>query len=528
MDMRRKIRRLSSIVLPLVWAAVVMSCVTAKDDEPQITEACAVLRTADSLRAQGVLMDDSIALARAVTALGSHQRSHADDYVRTCYYYGRLLRKRNNQTAAMQTFINAIHTETTRHDIKGRVYSNIGSLCQKSSEFDLSYQMYEKSAEQFLTAKDTTMYYFALNAMAYELAEQKKKTETCALLGQIEQECTSTEVLTKIWETKARMYMHTEQYDSVIHCVNILHKNSYTYAVTYVLKAQAFWELGQNDSALYYARRVMQMPDASDADKYNMLYITSNNDPSIDKQEVLKQTSERADINNYNIKPEKKQLAVAVMLLRQDMDRKPYFVDHIYLLLILFIFVAGGLVAVIIVKKKHTKSIKDIEKQRLQLKEDQQIIISQNSRIKEKSERLKNEYNEHINGIIQELEQNINALMQSENWQKETEWDNYDRFCETVNRNFFMIANKLKAKKVLCEKEIRFCILVMTGCFNSRQIASLICYAESGIRNYKQHIAKKLGIKSKDLRTYLLSLAVGEPFLDTKDENIHTPKEANG
>ena len=57
-------------------------------------------------------------------------------------------------------------------------------------------------------------------------------------------------------------------------------------------------------------------------------------------------------------------------------------------------------------------------------------------------------YNEHINGIIQELEQNINALMQSENWQKETEWDNYDRFCETVNRNFFMIANKLKAKKV--------------------------------------------------------------------------------
>ena len=99
-------------MLPLVWAAVVcMSCGTAKDDEPQITEACAVLNTADSLRAQGVLMDDSTALARAVTALGSHQRSHADDYVRACYYYGCLLRKRNNQTAAMQTFIDAIHTE---------------------------------------------------------------------------------------------------------------------------------------------------------------------------------------------------------------------------------------------------------------------------------------------------------------------------------------------------------------------------------------------------------------------------------
>ena len=112
-------------MLPLVWAAVVcMSCVTAKDDEQQVTEACAVLRTADSLRAQGILIDDSIALARAVTTLGSHQRRYADDYVRACYYYGRILRQRSNYTAAMQTFINAIHTETTRHDIKGRVYSN--------------------------------------------------------------------------------------------------------------------------------------------------------------------------------------------------------------------------------------------------------------------------------------------------------------------------------------------------------------------------------------------------------------------
>ena len=525
MDVRRKIRRLSGVVLPLVLVAVAcMSCGTVTDDKQQVAEACSVLRTADSLRAQGVLIDDSIALARAVTALGSHQRRHADDYVRACYYYGCLLRKRNNYTAAMQTFINAVHTETQRHDILGRVYSNMGSLCQKSSEFELAYQMYEMCAEQFMAAKDTTMYYFAFHAMAYELAEQKKKTETCSLLGQIEQECTSTEVLTKIWETKARMYMHSEQYDSVIHCVNILHKNSYTYAVTYVLKAQAFWELGQNDSALYYARHVMQMPDASDVDKYNMLYITSNYDPSIDKQEVLKQTSERADINNYNIKPEKKQLAVAVMLLRQDMDRKPYFVNHIYLLLFLFFIIVVWLVAAIIIRKKHAKSAKDIEKQRLQLKEDQQVIISQYIRIKEKTEILNSEYNKHKNSIIQELERNINTLMKSENWQKETEWDDYDRFCETANRHFFMIADKLKAKKVLSEKEIRLCILVMTGCFDNRQIARLICYAESGIRNYKQRIAKKLGISSKDLRTYLFSLAVGESISGNWDENIHTPK----
>ena len=140
MAVRRKIRRLSGVVLPLVWVAVAcMSCGTVADDKQQVAEACSVLRTADSLRAQGVLIDDSIALARAVTALGSHQRSHADDYVRACYYYGCLLRKRNNYTAAMQTFINAVHTETQRHDILGRVYSNMGALCQIAEDFEMSH-----------------------------------------------------------------------------------------------------------------------------------------------------------------------------------------------------------------------------------------------------------------------------------------------------------------------------------------------------------------------------------------------------
>ena len=525
--MRRKIRRLSYIVLPLVWvAAVGMSCGTVKDDEPQITEACAVLRTADSLRAQGVLIDDSTALARAVTLLGKHPRRHADDYVRACYYYGCLLRKRNNYTAAMQTFIHAAHTESRRHDIKGRVYSNMGSLCQIAEDFEMSHKMYSLSAEQFLAAKDTTAYYYARNSMAFELAEQKKKSETLALLGDIETGCTDDDVLCLIAMTKAVLYRNFEQYDSAIYYAGrelLCRPNE---RMGLMVKAQSFSLLGMKDSAVFYARKVTEH-SPSWSEQTNAYYILSNDDETLSKEDALKIASDRADAQKM-LETQRSRLAQAVMLLQQDMDRNPYFVDHIYLLLILFIFVAGGLVAVIIVKKKHTKSIKDIEKQRLQLKKDQQIIISQNSRIKEKSERLKNEYNEHINGIIQELEQNINALMQSENWQKETEWDNYDRFCETANRNFFMIANKLKAKKVLCEKEIRFCILVMTGCFNSRQIASLICYAESGIRNYKQHIAKKLGIKSKDLRTYLLSLAVGEPFLDTKDENIHTPKEANG
>ncbi len=521
--MRRKIRRLSYIVLPLVWVAVAcMSCGTVADDKQQVMEACAVLRTADSLRAQGVLMDDSTALARAVTALGRHPRRYADDYVRACYYYGRIFRQRSNYTAAMQTFINAIHTETTRHDIKGRVYSNMGALCQIAEDFEMSHKMYSLSAEQFMAAQDTTAYYYALNDMAFELAEQKKKSETLAMLGNIETECTDADVLCLVAMTKAVLYRNFEQYDSAIYYAGrelLCRPNE---RMGLMVKAQSFSLLGMKDSAVFYARKVTEH-SPSWSEQTNAYYILSNDDETLSKKEALKIASDRADAQKM-LETQRSRLAQAVMLLQQDMDRKPYFVNHIYLLLFLFFIIVVWLVAAIIIRKKHAKSTKDIEKQRLQLKEDQQVIISQNTRIKEKTERLKNEYNEHINGIIQELERNINTLMKSENWQKETEWDDYDRFCETANRRFFMIADKLKAKKVLSEKEIRLCILVMTGCFDNRQIARLICYAESGIRNYKQRIAKKLGISSKDLRTYLFSLVVGESISGNWDENIHTLK----
>ena len=474
-------------LLPLFVVVACASCTPADDNSVQ--EACAVLQRADSLRAEGVLIDDSLALARAVTTLGRHRRSHADDYVRACYYYGRILRQHSNQTAAMQSFINAVHTETTRHDIKGRVYSNMGSLCQKSSEFELAYQMYEKSAEQFLAARDTTAYYYALNSMAFELAEQKKKSETYALLSRIEQECTSTEVLTKIWETKARMYMHSEQYDSVIHCVNILHKNSYTYAVTYVLKAQAFWELGQNDSALYYARRVMQMPDASDVDKYNMLYITSNNDPSIDKQEVLKQTSERADINNYNIKPEKEQLAVAVMILKQDLARKP---DHsrlyavILTVLLMTALLAGG------------------------------YILTRKKRAGEKKKRQEemarhNRYMQQAETVLAETENTCSIMRQCQDIKTQLCWNNYGQMCRVINKQFCLLADKLGQQAGIHETDIRLCVLVLIG-FSHEAIADIMPCSPNSVKTLKRRTALKLGTNSRELRMFLLKMAANMPM----------------
>ena len=515
--MRRKIRRLSYIVLPLVWAAVVMSCGTAKDDEPQITEACAVLRTADSLRAQGVLIDDSIALARAVTTLGSHQRRHADDYVRACYYYGRILRQHSNPIAAIRVFLDAIHTKTQNYTVKGRIYTNMGAMCHLANEPDLASEMYSLASEQFLAAQDTTAYYYALNDMAFELAEQKRKGETLAILGHIENLCTDSNVIHWLSITKAIMYLHSEQYDSALFHANMALSYFPNEHTCMLAKAQSFSLLGIKDSAVVYAGQVMDF-SSSMKEKYNALFVLAYDNPDISYDEMCELTQLRADIGAL-LENQSTSMTSAIIQIKQDKDNR-----HRFPVLVLWVFVAFiALLTLFAIMRRHIIR-KNIVTYNL-LKRQNKIIAKTNNVLSEQNEQLKQQQILHNKAQIKQLEKNCELMRLSDNILKDMDWYDYDRFCETANRNFFMIANKLKAKNVLCEKEIRLCILVMIGCFDSKQIASLICYAESGIRNYKQHIAKKLGTTSKNLRTYLLSLAVGQPFLDTKDENIHTTQK---
>ena len=485
--MRRKIRRLSYIVLPLVWVAVAcMSCSTAKDDEPQITEAYAVLNTADSLRAQGVLMDDSTALARAVTALGSHQRSHADDYVRACYYYGCLLRSRNNYTAAMQTFIHAAHTESRRHDIKGRVYSNMGSLCQIAEDFEMSHKMYSLSAEQFLAAKDTTAYYYARNSMAFELAEQKKKTETLAMLGDIETECTDADVLCLVAMTKAVLYRNFEQYDSAIYYAGrelLCRPNE---RMGLMVKAQSFSLLGMKDSAVFYARKVTEH-SPSWSEQTNAYYILSNDDETLSKEEALKIASDRADAQKM-LETQRSRLAQAVMLLQQDMDRKPdykWLYAAILTALLMTALIAGRH---IVTRKKHAAE-----------KRKRQEDTANYNRFLKQAETL-----------LAEMENTCTIMRQCQDIKTQLCWNDYGQMCRVINKQFSLLADRLGQIDGIHETDIRLCVLVLIG-FSLETIADILPCSPNSVKTLKRRTALKLGTNSRDLRMFLLKMAANMP-----------------
>ena len=116
----------------------------------------------------------------------------------------------------------------------------------------------------------------------------------------------------------------------------------------------------------------------------------------------------------------------------------------------------------------------------------------------------------HRQQVKLEVTQNIAALQHSANWRQTLCWKDYDQLCAVLNKQFYLLADKLQAAAALNEKEVRLCVLVLMDCFDSRQMADILYYGESGIRNFKQHTANKLGTNSRQLREHLMKMIIGE------------------
>ena len=266
-------------------------------------EAQQTVSQADSLWTAGQSCDDSLALAQAYKTLGYWRWFYPDNYVHACYHYGRLLRRKDDPAAAMQTLVSATHTRSHDYHLLGRVYSNMGSICHLANEFALSYDMYDRSAGYFLKNGDTLNYFYALNDMAYELAEQGKKEEAFSLITSIRTQCDDSYVLIKTLETQADAYWRAQQYDSAIYCVKELNAIGYKEPTTTLIMAQSYDELHQKDSALLLANAILEDSYASSQNKFNALYIVLHCDSSLCAEDINALASQREDIRYYEYEP---------------------------------------------------------------------------------------------------------------------------------------------------------------------------------------------------------------------------------
>ena len=463
-----------------------------------VHEAQRTVAVADSMRAEGQMYGvdegDSAALAQAYSALHAWRIVCPTDYAHACYHYGRLLRAKEYPASAMECFIRATHSRTRDYHILGRVYNNIGDICHIAGEYDLSYDMFERSANEYLTDGDTLSYYYCLNDMAFELAEQKKTKEAIILLANIVRSCSDGGVVAKTMETKAELYKQIQRYDSAIYYVNQLLSVRPSEYTGLVIKAQAYDKLGLKDSALLYANKVMDLHPVP-IKQYNVLYICAHADSTLSENEILELTSIRDDIHTYELDVHKKEHARAVEVLLQEEKQykdKQHIIIVIFILIFLSIIVGAGYLVYVNRKQKHiaTETAKA---------EEQNRIMSQLMREKQANYQKQKE----------KLERNCRSLREIDSIKSQLSWNDYKKMSAIIDANFAFLSHNLQTIYHLRENEIRLCVLILIDGFTSKQQAELLYYAESGIRNFKSNTAKKLGTNSSNMHDFLVKMVLG-------------------
>ena len=469
-----------------------------------VREAEAVVAQADSLwyagQMYGVDAGDSAMLAQAYATLDKYAAFYSfvqytsplcTSYAHACYHYGRLLRTKEDPVAAMQVFLNATHSRTHDYHILGRVYNNIGSICHSASEFELSYDMFERSADMYLRENDTLSYYFCLNDMALELAEQGKKDSCVSLLQQIYRSQIKDSILLAFCEhSQAQAYLKCSQYDSAIICANKSREYLPYLPATILQLAQAFSFMGKKDSATYYAQIVLSISNSL-FDINNALYILTNDDKGKNIQSVRATAAKRSDTQKL-LEIRQGKLSQAVQLLEQDISRKPDLKWPIAIIGTLF---AISCIISLYVYQKRKKQALLMQKI---------VVLEQTANtIQEQKDELAKRYQINHKQIEDEINSRCTMLRTTESIKKTLAWKNYNKMCNIVDQRFYFLASKLRDNHFLRETEVRLCILTLLNC-EYDQIAELLYHAPTSIGTLKMRVAKKLGTTAKDLRQYLI------------------------
>ena len=458
-----------------------------------IREAKQTVAQADSLWRAGTPCNDSASLAQAYQTLATiplpfrEGMGLGSSYARSCYHYGRLLRAKEDPVSAMQVFINATHSHTRDYHILGRVYSNMGDIAHLAGEFELSYDMFERSAGMYLKNKDSLLYCYCLNSMAFELAEQGKKKECLNLLTDIEEQCADVDVRSLVVETKADAYLYAAQYDSAIYYADQSIILGNTVPTCHIIKAQAFSRLEITDSALFYAKIVLDNSYASYQDRFNALFVVSHFDSTLCAEDIRTLDSQREDIRYYEHEPNKEKLTDAIYLLNQDLHRKPdWRWLYVVCALVLFVCASSILYDIWRKRKQHRQIIQEVQ--------EKEVELDNLSKIQEMQH----------NQIIKDIEETSRLIAESQDIRTELAWKNFNQMCAIINRRFYSLADRLQGYS-LSQKEMRLCILVLLQA-STKQMVDLIPYSQSGIGKFKNLTAQKIGTTTKQMRSYIINL----------------------
>ena len=290
------------------------------------------------------------------------------------------------------------------------------------------------------------------------------------------------------------MYKTEELYDSAIYYANLTCKIPQHQLTKMLIKALSYSYMGLKDSAVYYANELIRYT----GELFYMnsaLYILTHEDDKKDIKEVRGISAERSDTQKL-IEIRQGKLSQAVQLLEQDLHRKP---DYRWLYAILAtLVVVGASIYTYIYRKRRQHAL---------LSQQVEDLAIQNIEAETQHEKIINNLEKHKRTITDEIEKNCQLIIKAESFPQNIYWKEYDKMRASIDCQFYMIATKLSKKNILNETEIRLCVLVLLN-LKRVDISRTLPYASSSIGKLKDQTAKKLNTTGKNLRDYLIKMAI--------------------
>lgn len=478
-------------IVLVVIATLFVACSPQRRQQAEMT-----VRTADSLRAAGQYYNDSAALAEAVSTLRPVRLFHPNSYAHACYHYGRMLIDANSPVIAMEQLLRAEQYAGTDYILRGRILTNIAYICQLEERWAIAYNIYQQAGNSFLKGNDTEAYSISLYSMAMMSAYAKSYESTFVLIDSICSNSRDSKIRIDAFVPAMQFYLRTHQYELAIQYADSLLKHNSHQSISWLTKAQAYHFLNQQDSACWYAEKVVAV-DSILLNLCNAYYILANDDVNADKELIKQRASTRADIQR-EMQHRQAELTQAVdyYLQQQQISKRRKIA-----LFIGFFVLLGLLSAVLVLYSRRKKHKKDI----ISLHKKNRTLQLSNQDLQQTNMHLQSEQAEQYRQILSDIESTCQTLLANPNWMKVMQWDDYKSLCRNINVRFYRLEERLQAINSMKEQEVRLCVLVLMN-LSHKEIAGILHCSHTSIGRFKENTAQKLGVHGGELRMRLLEL----------------------
>ena len=460
-------------VLALIVSVVLLLCFSSCSSWH---EAKAVIAMADSIdQTQHLIYDDTVALRKAIHTLNNPlgRTFKRSTLGKAFYYMGRNLEDDYSQVArAAECYVAADWLKIDDPIYRGRVNSCMGRICGNYNKDSLSLLFYERALEHFALCDDTIYYARGLLNVVGLLDALCNFEKADSLLRLAARYQLTDSYRCSVNDAFAHHFYRLNTSASPDSIIYYLCKNPITDSWRASTLAGVFYNLGQMDSAAYYAQKVICEYNDVPGNNVSAYYILHKY--AIQRGDVIAADSIASLRMDERRKSEAKKI--------DSLDGVQVFEEYlayceIYRWRVLLYCLAGllALSVVVLLLWYWQRAKKEVHAQ---------------------AEAVQQAEMEYHQTLEEQRNQRMEALMQHvEHFRKRypkpnKEWSNYEKMRTELNQSLLCLLDKLAERK-LSEKEVRLCIYcLLYHDVSTKVLAEYMIYSAVGIRTFKQRTAK--------------------------------------